>query len=95
MAEKRCYMVAYDIVDNKVRNKVSNTLKDYGVRVQKSVFECLIGPEAFASMTSKLENLINPAEDSILICPLCKTCAGLKTGLGLICSHEEKEFRVL
>ena len=95
MAEKRCYIVAYDIVDNRLRNKVSNTLKDYGVRIQKSVFECRLGPEACAAMTSRLAELINPAEDSILIYPLCKACAAMKTGLGQFCSNEEREFREL
>jgi len=34
------YAVVYDITDDLERNKVSKLLKDYGFRVQKSVFEC-------------------------------------------------------
>jgi CRISPR-associated protein Cas2 len=34
------YAVVYDITDDSEREKVSKLLKDYGFRVQKSVFEC-------------------------------------------------------
>ena len=33
------YTVAYDITDDKRRNKVAKILKDFGKRVQYSVFE--------------------------------------------------------
>ena len=95
MAKKRYYVVAYDIVDDKKRYRVSNTLKDFGERVQKSVFECRLDAGQCGVMSSKLSKLINPKEDSILIYPLCKSCAGLRTGLGLIGVREEKEFKVL
>ena len=35
-------LVTYDIKDDKKRNKVCNILKDYGNRVQYSVFECYL-----------------------------------------------------
>ena len=34
------FVVAYDIRQDRRRNKVMNTLKDFGLRVQYSVFEC-------------------------------------------------------
>lgn len=33
------YLAIYDITDAKRLNKVANILQDYGVRIQKSVFE--------------------------------------------------------
>jgi len=36
------YLVCYDVVDDKRRNRVVKALKGYGVRVQKSVFECVL-----------------------------------------------------
>ena len=36
------YIFAYDISLNTERNKVDKVLKEYGFRVQKSVFECML-----------------------------------------------------
>ena len=36
------YLVCYDIVSDRRRNKVSKLLEAYGLRVQKSVFECVL-----------------------------------------------------
>ena len=36
------YLVCYDIVSDYRRNKVSQLLEGYGIRVQRSVFECLL-----------------------------------------------------
>ena len=34
------YLVCFDIVEDPARAKVVKVLKEYGERVQKSVFEC-------------------------------------------------------
>jgi CRISPR-associated protein Cas2 len=34
------FVIAYDIEQDRRRNKVMSALKDYGLRVQYSVFEC-------------------------------------------------------
>lgn len=34
------YVFVYDISNNKERTKVDDVLRDYGFRVQKSVYEC-------------------------------------------------------
>lgn len=39
------YLISYDIPDDRRRVRVAKTLKDYGDRVQYSVFECILaGP---------------------------------------------------
>ena len=37
---KMFFLVCFDIVDNGTRYRAVKVLKGYGVRVQKSVFEC-------------------------------------------------------
>jgi len=49
------YAVVYDITDDLERAKVSKVLKDYGFRVQKSVFECRL-------TKAEKENLIRDLE---------------------------------
>lgn len=34
------YLVCFDVVEDRARARVVKALKDYGVRGQKSVFEC-------------------------------------------------------
>lgn len=68
-------VISYDIIDNKRRLKVSNTLLDYGgQRVQKSVFEVHITPKNFGQLEERLQTCYNEEEDSIRIYLLCENC---------------------
>jgi len=67
-------MVSYDIVKNKTRTKVMKFLKDFGNRVQLSVFECDLDDEQYARMKEGVERLINQKEDRVRYYRLCKSC---------------------
>lgn len=67
-------VVSYDVVDDKRRMKVANTLKDYGRRVQFSVFECLINEKILKEMKERTSKLINDTEDSLRFYQLCEGC---------------------
>lgn len=69
----RFWMVAYDIDDDDIRRNVSNILKNFGTRVQYSVFECRLRENEFMNLRSQLLGLIEP-EDSLRWYPLCKWC---------------------
>ncbi|MBR7138376.1 MAG: CRISPR-associated endonuclease Cas2 [Lentisphaeria bacterium] len=60
------YLVSYDISDAKRLRQVSSLLRRYGVRVQKSVFECRINSEVCKKMQRELHTLCCK-KDSILI----------------------------
>lgn len=45
--------------------KVAKTCVNYGIRVQKSVFECNVQPWQWEELKSELLKLYNPAEDSL------------------------------
>ncbi len=63
---KMFYLVCFDIVDNPVRYRVVKILKGYGVRVQKSVFECPnLTEHRFLKMKSALEGVMDHLEDTI------------------------------
>jgi len=95
MPGKTRYLVAYDITDDKKRNRVANILKNYGVRIQKSVFECNVRPGTVLEIRRHLMAEIDEKTDSVLIVPICKACAGQKMTLGLTVCFEEEEFRVI
>lgn len=63
-------LVTYDVntetlAGKKRLNKVAKQCKNYGQRVQNSVFECIINPAQLKVLQNKLEKLINPEKDSI------------------------------
>jgi CRISPR-associated protein Cas2 len=71
------YLVSFDIVDDRVRYRVVKVLKRFGVRVQKSVFECgRLTEKQFLKMKRLLEDQIDHGEDSVRYYPVCRDCLG-------------------
>jgi len=60
-------VVAYDITDDKRRNKIFKEMKSWGERVQYSVFECVLNEEQITKMIDKLKRKIDFKVDSIRI----------------------------
>ena len=67
-------VVTYDIRDPKRLVRVGKIMKDYGQRVLKSVFECNIATNTFESMKARVEDVIDPMEDSVRYYFLCDKC---------------------
>ena len=68
------FVVAYDVEQSRRRTKIMNALKDFGLRVQYSVFECELTPARAAELSERLRKLIDPRHDRIHIYPLCDAC---------------------
>lgn len=63
-------LITYDVsteteAGKKRLRQVAKTCKDYGQRVQNSVFECLIDAARFRHLQAKLEKLIDKEKDSL------------------------------
>ncbi len=67
------WVVSYDISDDKIRRKVANSLKNYGQRVQYSIFECHLTEKEFFLLRSSVAAEID-REDSVRWYPVCKWC---------------------
>jgi len=67
-------LISYDISENKPRNKAAKLLVDYGLRVQKSVFECIINETQYNTIKDTLIELIDPQTDRVRIYRLCNGC---------------------
>ncbi|PKM60710.1 MAG: CRISPR-associated endonuclease Cas2 [Firmicutes bacterium HGW-Firmicutes-4] len=50
-------LVCYDISNDKLRRKIDNCLKDYGIRLQYSVFLCRIEQTGVERLRRKLANI--------------------------------------
>ena len=64
-SERYFVLVIYDIVDNKKRLKLSKYLLGYGIRVQKSAFEMMIGKGQMKAWGQ--ENLEEEIEEVVII----------------------------
>jgi len=65
-------LITYDIVtesangQQRLRN-ISKVCKNYGQRVQNSVFECLITPSQLVELRETINEIIDDAQDSVRI----------------------------
>lgn len=64
------YVIAYDIVDDRRRDRVAKCLQAHGVRMQFSVFFVDTRPARMLRLVSRLTNLIEEDKDSIMVCDL-------------------------
>jgi len=89
------YIISYDIVDDKARNRVAKILKDYGNRVQFSVFEALVSPEQLQRLKERVSREIDQQLDSVRIYRLCHECERTIDILGTgEVSHDEEIYIV-
>ncbi len=69
------YMICYDISDPRRLRKTARVLEDFGIRVQKSFFQCEITAKGLEQLRGKILEEIDLAKDFFFIYPLCDACA--------------------
>ena len=69
-------IVAYDIADEKRLTRVAKIMLDYGVRVQKSIFEVDVSQKMFRELKARIEDIIVIKADGVKYFPLCEKCSG-------------------
>lgn len=65
-------MVCYDVADDRRRRLVAKILEGYGYRVQYSVFDCWLLQEQIVRLVLRLEDVLDPDQDRIHLCPMCR-----------------------
>ncbi len=78
------YLVAYDITSPKRLRLVAKTCQDYGVRVEKSVFECDLDEGNFSSMWKEINQIIDHDDDAVIAYRICRTCVRNTLSAGVI-----------
>lgn len=81
-------MITYDVstttpAGRRRLRRVAQACKDFGQRVQYSVFECLVGPSEWVLLRERLLTIIKPEEDSLRIYPLDENARGRIEHIGL------------
>jgi CRISPR-associated protein Cas2 len=88
-------VVAYDVTDDARRVRVAKLLEDYGVRVQYSVFECVLGPADYRKLRAELKERMNVAEDAVAFYRLCQGCGARIRRLGRPPPDPDPQFVLL
>ena len=70
-------VISYDIEDDKKRTRLAKRLRDFGPRVQKSVFEADLHKEELEKLQTVLGGVELGDGDSIRLYRICADCAGV------------------
>lgn len=82
---RRCYLIAYDIADDKRRTSLYKSLLDRADHVQYSVFIAELDKREYARVRSQLSSIINHDKDQVIFLDLGPATVGLAQGRRLEC----------
>lgn len=89
------YVISYDVSDDDRRRRVSEALKDYGRRVQYSVFECEMDDKGLKELLARIDFEFDFRTDSCRLYRLCQSCAAEVRILGKGDKYSEPGFIIL
>ena len=68
-------LIVCDIADARRLHKVAEVCKEYGIRIEYSVFECDLDERVFQTFWECLLELIDLKEDRLIAYRICAGCA--------------------
>ena len=92
--QRTLYIIAYDITNNRRRTKVHKTLCGFGEWTQYSLFECYLTDKELLILRDRMDDSLNPEEDSVRFYPLCARCVANVDTIGSP-RPEEKDIFVI
>ena len=90
--QRTLYVIAYDITNNRRRTKVHKTLCGFGEWTQYSLFECYLTNKELLILRDKIDDFLNPEEDSVRFYPLCAMCVAKVDTIGSPKPEEKDVF---
>lgn len=93
-------LITYDVSTQSEAGKrrlrqVAKCCQDYGLRVQNSVFECVLDAMQLKLVRNRLESLIDPKEDSLRFYNLGNRTEAKVTHIGTKTTHNLEEPLIL
>jgi CRISPR-associated protein Cas2 len=91
------WLVIYDIADSKRLARTAKIIANYGVRVQKSVFEVDASNRTISEMRSRIQQVIDMDEDYIVYFSICERDwqKQMKIGIGKNIRCDDTPYQVL
>jgi CRISPR-associated protein Cas2 len=71
---ERKYIIAYDICESRRLNRVAKVMKNYGHRVQKSIFEASLTSNQLKILKKQLIKEMDADIDGVKFFKLCSEC---------------------
>ncbi|QLA19340.1 CRISPR-associated endonuclease Cas2 [Desulfolutivibrio sulfoxidireducens] len=75
-------VAAYDISAPRRLTKVARIMKDYGERIQYSIFEMEISPDRFTQLVKRVSAVLDPDVDGVKYFEICERCLASAIRLG-------------
>lgn len=88
-------VVTYDISDEKRLGKIAKILKNFGWRVQKSVFECHLDMEQYKRLKKEISAVIDSSSDRVRYYKLCKDDANNILHIGDAKIYRDEDYYVI
>ena len=88
-------IIVYDIAAPKRLRRVAQVCEDFGLRVQKSIFECWLEKDRFDRLWAALLAEIDPRHDSLIAYTLDSAAAKARRHAGHQTLLTEKRTRVI
>jgi len=75
MRDEKFIIICYDISNNKRRTRIAKILEDYGIRVQYSVFECVLSNTLLDELKMRIMDFVEEEDkDKVHFYYLCNNC---------------------
>lgn len=88
-------LIIYDISTPRRLRKVARVCENFGIRVQKSVFECWLDKDRFEAMWKALREEIEPESDSLVAYTLDAAASKQRRFAGKTTEITEKRTRLI
>ncbi len=82
MAQRKLYIAAYDISDDKRLRRALSIARDYATGGQKSVHECFLTDDEWQQLLQRMARVIDPEEDRFLLVRISQNAHTRTLGLG-------------
>lgn len=88
------FVVSYDISDDRRRTRLHRALKGFGMRVQYSVFECILDEPEVARLKTIVHRIIKRDADHVRYYRLCENCVSRIQALGGMVTEAPRTYVV-
>ncbi|MBR6199646.1 MAG: CRISPR-associated endonuclease Cas2 [Spirochaetales bacterium] len=89
------YFIGYDIADSKSLARVANILENFGIRVQKSFFECEMNRAKMNDVCDSILAEMDLKSDKLQIYPICEDCLSKSEIIGRGGIDKPQTFMIL
>lgn len=84
------HLIAYDVASGRRLRRVATVCEDFGVRIEKSVFECELESADFERFWKRIESVIDSERDSVVDYPIGMMDRKRIKTLGVVNRQDEK-----